>query len=123
MSVYDEARENGQKHSVAVAQTVYFIKQRHPKMRISETEVKRTLAKFRPRNSQTILRFERSMLAEEGLVMFRQIQERLGALHQKEGLSLPAPSDVGATKPVTTYKIRFGERPIYPRHNRKTPKE
>jgi hypothetical protein len=123
MSVYDEARGNGQKHSVAVTQTVEFIKQRHPKMRISETEVKRILAKFRPRNSQTILRFERSTLSEEGLVKFHWIQERLRALQQKDGLSLPAPADVGVTKPVTTYKIRFGERPNYPRHNRKTPKE
>ena len=41
MSLYHEARKNGQKHSVAVAQTVESIKQRYPIMRISETEVKR----------------------------------------------------------------------------------
>jgi len=123
MSVYDEARENGQKHSVAVAQSVEFIKQRHPKMRISETEVKRNLAKFRPRNSQTILLFERSTPTEEELAKFRSIQERLRALQQEKGLRLAAPSGVDAAKPVTIYKIRFGERPKYPRHNRKTSKE
>ncbi len=123
MSVYDEARETGQKHSVAVAQTVEFIKQRHPKMRISETEVKRILAKLRPRKSQTILLFERSTPSEEELAKFRCIQEQLRALQQEKGLRLPVPSGVDAAKPVTIYKIRFGERPNYPRHNRKTPKE
>ena len=44
MSFYDQARENGQKHSVAVAQTVEWIKQRNPKFPISETGVKRNLA-------------------------------------------------------------------------------
>jgi hypothetical protein len=38
MSLYDEARKNGQKHSAAVTQTVELVKQRDPAMRISETE-------------------------------------------------------------------------------------
>jgi hypothetical protein len=41
MSLYDEARKDGQKHSVAVRQTVEFVEQRYPKKRISETGVKR----------------------------------------------------------------------------------
>jgi hypothetical protein len=123
MGLYDEARRVGQKHSVAVKQTVEFVKQHYPRKRISETGVKRILAEFRPRESQTILRFERSTLAGEELATFYWIQEQLAALRQKKGFRLPAPSDVIPPKSVATYKIRFGERPIYPRHNRKSPKE
>jgi hypothetical protein len=119
MSQYDEARSNGQKHSVAVAQSVEFIRLRFPKMRISETVVKRILAECRPRKSQSILRFERSTLTEEELAKFSWVQQLLGAL-QKKGLKLPTSSDVSLPKSVTTFKIRFGERPNYPRHNRKT---
>jgi hypothetical protein len=121
MSSYDEARENGQKHSVAVAESVEFVRQRFPRMRISETAVRRILAGWRPRESQTILRFECSTLTEDELVKFRWIQQQLGALRQESGL--PAPSDFSAPKSVMTFKIRFGERPNYPRHNRKTQKE
>jgi hypothetical protein len=49
MSAYDEARENGQKHSVAVRQSVEVIRQLHPKIPISETGVRRILSQFRPR--------------------------------------------------------------------------
>jgi hypothetical protein len=58
MSSYDEERMNGQKHSAAVVQALGLIKQRHPMMRISETEVKRILAAWRPRGPHIILRFE-----------------------------------------------------------------
>jgi len=92
-------------------------------MPISETEVKRILAEFRSRKSKTILLFERSTLTEEDLAKFRWIQEQLAALPQMKGLRLPAPSDVTPPKSVTTFKIRFGERPNYPRHNRKRLKE
>jgi hypothetical protein len=121
MSVYDEARGNGLKHSSAVAEAVEFIKQHYPTKRISETELKRILSKFRPKESQTILLFERSTLTGEDLARFKWIQEQLAALHQKKGLT--PPSDVIPPKTVMTYKIRFGERPNYPRHNRKSPKE
>jgi hypothetical protein len=123
MSVFDEAREKNQKHSAAVVLTVEFIKQRYPMMRISETEVKRILAVWRPRKGHTILRFERSMLSEEELVKFNWIQAQFATLRQKKGLTLPPPSDVIPPKSVTTFKIRIGERPNYPRHNRKIPKQ
>ena len=67
MGLYDEARKDGQKHSAAVVQTVELIKERHSMMRISETEVKRILAVWRPRGSHTILRFEYSMISGEEL--------------------------------------------------------
>jgi hypothetical protein len=61
MSAYDEAREHGEKHSFAVKQSVEVVKQRHPRIRISEIGVKSILAKYRPRESHTILLFRRSL--------------------------------------------------------------
>jgi hypothetical protein len=71
MSAYNDARKNGEKHSVGVKQSVEVARQRHPTMRISETGVKRILAEFRPRKGQTILRFERSTLTNEDRATFR----------------------------------------------------
>jgi hypothetical protein len=122
MSLYDEAQKNGQKHSAAVAQTVELIKQRDPVMRISETEVKRILAAWRPRGSYIILRLECSTLSEEELAKRYSIESQKPAMSLKKGSKLPAPSEVIHPKSVTTYKMSFGERPNYPRHNRKIPK-
>ena len=58
MSSFHEVRESGEKHSAAVTQTVEWIKQRDPIIRISETEVRRILARWRPRGSHIILRFQ-----------------------------------------------------------------
>ena len=84
MSAYDEARKAGEKHIGAVTQSVEVIRRRYPELRISETEVKRILAKFRPRKSQTILLFDRSTLISEDLARFEWIQGQLAALHDKK---------------------------------------
>jgi hypothetical protein len=122
MSSYDEARKNGEKHSAAVAQTVEFIKQYYPMMRISETEVKRTLAAWRPRRSHTILRIECSTIVGEEVAKPCLIEAQLAAMAEKKEAKLPVPSDVILPKSITTYKMYFGERPNYPRHNRKLPR-
>ncbi len=121
MCAYDEARAKGEKHSVAVAQATYFVKKRHPEMRISETEVKRILATWRPRNVGTILRFERSVLTEEKIKKFRWIREQLATLQGKRGLILPVPPNYDQGPSFAAFTIRFAERPNYPRHNRKIP--
>jgi len=100
MWAYDEARGSGEKHSAAVAQAADFVKKLYPGIRISETEVRRILAMRRPRNAGTILRFERSIMTEE-----------------------QGPSNDDQAHGTTVFKIRFAERPTYPRHNRKNPKE
>ena len=100
-SLYDEARENGEKHSVAVAQTVELIKQRDPTMRISETGVKRILAALRPSGSHTIVRFKvKTLTGDERARLY--------------------PNQVPVS--VTTFGMTLGERPNYPRNNRKGPK-
>jgi hypothetical protein len=123
MGLYDQERQNGQKHSAAVTQSVELIKQRHPMMRISETVVKRILAVWRPGGSHTILRCEYSMVSGEELAKRCGIEAHPASVSQNQCSKLPAPSGVIPPKSLTTYKFYFGERPNYPRHNRKLPKE
>jgi hypothetical protein len=123
MHWYDEERTNGQKHSAAVAQTVELIKQNHPMMRISQAEVKRILAALRPRGSHTILRFEGSTVRGEELAKHYRIEAQPAAVFQNKGSKLPAPADDILPKSVTIYRTYCSERPNYPRHNRKPPKE
>jgi hypothetical protein len=46
---YNESRDAGEKHSIAVAHAVSEVGKRHPDIKVSETEVKRALAKFQPK--------------------------------------------------------------------------
>ena len=117
MCAYDEARERGDKHSVAVRGVVEHLKKSDLGMPISETEVKRILSLWRPRNAETILRFERKILTEEDVKRHRWLQEQLAALQGKRDLKLEVPTNLGRlTESIT---VRFAERPNYPRHNRK----
>ena len=125
MAVYDEGRQSDQKHSVAVRQAVEFVKQNYPGLRISETAVRRILAEWRPRNSGTILRFERSTMTADEIAKYRSVREQAAAFQQTEGLKVPVPSDIinNHSRPRTKFLIRFGERPNYPRSNRKITKD
>jgi hypothetical protein len=121
MCAYDEARKRGEKHRDAVNESAEYIRKRHPRMPISQTEVKRILATFRPRNSKTILRFGRSTVSEEKLKQLRSIQEQLASVRAKKGLPLPRIPNL--PKSPVAYTFGFKERPLYPRHNRKIPNE
>jgi len=123
MCAYDEARGSGQKHSAAVALAVDFVRQRYPEMPISKTEVKRILATFRPESRRTILQFKRSTLDGEKLNKLRWLREQSAGVQDEKGLSAPSPSIQNLPESRTTYKFAFAERPLYPRHNRKIPKE
>lgn len=123
LCAYDEARGSGLKHSAAVRDAVQFVKQRNPEMPISETAVKRILATWRPRGSQTILRFEHSSMSEEDIKRRRCILERLAMLQGKKALTLPEPPSCGQPRNIAVLTMRFAERPNYPRHNRKNPSE
>jgi hypothetical protein len=122
MSAYDEARENGQKHSAAVRQSVEVIRQRHPEIPISETGVRRILSQFRPIGSHVIIRFKRSKLTGEALAKHYWILNQLAAFAQEKGLKSPALSNLYPRKSVAIYQMSFGKRPNYPRHNRKSSK-
>lgn len=119
MCAYDEARERGDKHSVAVRGAVEHLKQSNLGMPISQTEVKRILAAWRPRIARTILRFERKILTEEDIKNHYSALEQLAALQEKTGLRLEVPTNHEVTRPIVSLTARFAERPNYPRHNRK----
>jgi hypothetical protein len=89
-------------------------------MRISETGVRRILAAYRPRTSQTILRFDRRTMTDAERVRYRLIREQAAA-HEEQGSKVTLPADIRSPKPVMKYMIRFAERPNYPRYNRKDP--
>jgi hypothetical protein len=121
MCVYDEARKRGEKHSTAVNQAVKYVRQHRTEMPISETEVKRTLAAFRPRHGRIILRFKRSTISKKKLMQLRSIQKQLANLKgKKDSSSIAVPN---LPKSRVSYTFSFEERPLYPRHNRKIPNE
>lgn len=119
MSAYDEARASGEKHSAAVTHAVDHVRQRCSKMPISETEVKRTLATFRPRGSQTILQFTRVTLDEGEVARLRSMLKQVPDAQDENGKSVPSPSNENLLKSCTAYTLGYAERPLYPRHNRK----
>jgi hypothetical protein len=123
LCIYDEARGRGDKHSVAVAYTVDAMKKCNPAMSISQSEVRRILASWRPRGSHAVLRFERLSLSEENIQRRRWIREQLATLREKKGVTLPTPPDHDLARNTVAFTIRFAERPNYPRYNRKTSSE
>ncbi len=93
-------------------------------MRISETEVKRTLAIYQPRNSPNMFQFKRVTLGDSELMRQYNVLEQAAAdLRGKKGLREPLPSIEDLPKSRTAYTFGFAERPLYPRHNRKIPEE
>jgi hypothetical protein len=90
---YDEARRVGEKHDAAVKEAVTYVKSIDPLMKISETEVRRVLAFWRPRNHAI------------GLVVGKSSP-------MDNPITLP-----GGRLVRTTYTAGFGPRPTYPRVN------
>ena len=119
ISAYDEARKGGQKHSAAVTQAVAYLKQHQPGMPVSETVVKRALATFRSRNSQTTLRFKRSTVGKKKLARLRSTLEQVPDIQGENGPSVPSPSIQSLPKSLTAYKFGYAKRPRYSRHNRR----
>src|ERR1700733_13716189 len=52
---YQRARERGAKHSAAVSEAVGYVRRNAPAVRISETEVKRIVAYWRPKGATKCL--------------------------------------------------------------------
>ena len=53
---YNESRRVGEKHAIAVASAATQVRDQYPGMRVSETEVKRVLAKYQPKgNSEAFI--------------------------------------------------------------------
>jgi hypothetical protein len=52
---YGQARDAGEKHSVAISEAVTYIRATYARMRVSETEVKRIMAQWRSKRRATCL--------------------------------------------------------------------
>lgn len=112
---YRKARAGGEKHSAAVREAVEFVRQHDPKMPISETEVKRILAEFLPKDGPAALVVEYATLEGEEAAKLRSLHEQRLA---NAGIKITGGlSDQNRRKPLKRFKFRFGERPHYPRHN------
>jgi hypothetical protein len=120
LSHFETERKSGQKHSLAVADTVQFLKQREPGLPISETEVKRTLAKMWPKNAETVGHFERSNTNEEDVAFNGSFREALEACRGKKGIFLAELPTDDQVRRATKFIINVGEKSIFPRHNGKT---
>jgi hypothetical protein len=90
---YDKARLAGEKYSVALQAAVEAVRLQIPGTSMSETEMKRILAEFRPHSMETTLVFEES----DNRVSIN------GVKHQR------------------AWALRIGETPDYPRHNARVP--
>ena len=117
IDAYTTARERGEKHSVAVRETVAFVRRRHPEMPISETEVKRILADLRPQNSSAVLTVTCSILEGEEAARRRSFFEQI-----PQGIQDTVGStDQNRRRPLTRFILGFRKRPNYVRHNAKGP--
>lgn len=123
MCAYDEARQKGEKHSVAISEAVAFVREYFAGMQISETELRRVLARWRPRGAGTIFRFERSVWPDDEGMGFDNIHEQPSVLHRSEGQAESVPPEGRSVSAPMVFKIRLSERPNYLRHNRKNPEE
>jgi len=90
---YDDARKRGEKHAAAVKEAVRYVREADSFMRISETEVRRVLAYWRPISEQ------------DGLVVFESSPSE-NTLTLPNGMVIR----IGLTSGI-------GPRPIYPRAN------
>lgn len=119
MSACDESRARGEKYIVAVREAVDYVRRHASEMHISETEVRRILATYRPKKSRTILRFEPSIRSEADLQINRLIRNELAGLQGKKGITMPDVPNYDLSKSNLMLTIRIGTRPHYPRHNGK----
>jgi hypothetical protein len=92
-------------------------------MPVSETVVKRTLATFRSRNNETTLQFQSSTLDEDRLARLHSMLEQIPEMQGENGQLVQSLSIQNLTKSLIAYRFGYAERPLYPRHNRKIPKD
>jgi hypothetical protein len=115
---FDQARAKGEKYSVAIRESVSFCRQIHPGEPISETEVKRILAEFRPEGVPTTFVSDYSVVDGEEAKRIRRKLSFRGFLSEDQAESTPSEED---SKPLKRFTIRIAETPKYPRHNAKDP--
>ena len=116
LNAYQQARERGEKHSVAVSEAVVEVRQKGG-FRVSETEVRRVLKELRPKDSPVELKV-RARLVNEGDL------ERLRLLIAQVPEEYRPKNWTGLHKDTHMPKISImfglGIRTKYRRHNSKS---
>lgn len=119
LAAYDRARKRGEKHSVAIAETVLAVRTWAAEMPISETEVKRVLAEFRAKDSTSALIIKQGIAQPpEADSWFDDL--KWAAEESRGTLKLPSFSHQSNPPRVRKFTIHVGPRPCYPRHNSKS---
>ena len=118
---YNDVRATGNKHSVAVAQTVDLVQKRYPDMPISESCVRREVASFRSSKSRNQLRVARSIMSDQETLEMQNIIA-LMSVQQKDTPLPDLPEQIDRTKTFTKFAVSVVDRIDYPRCNRKAPK-
>jgi hypothetical protein len=113
---YDQARAGGQKYSVAVAESIAFVRQYQPGVPISESGIKRILAELRPKGAPTTLVSEFSVVEGEEARTLRHRLSVRGFLSEDEAGPASSQDD---SKPLKRFRVRFASSPKYLRHNAK----
>jgi hypothetical protein len=113
---YDQARKRGEKHSAAVRSVVGALKTDKPSRFISESVVRKILAKHRSKGAQSIPMFEELPSGNPGR-LHNLLAMVPGSLGQRFRLST---DDHPLVKPLA---IRVGPRPQYARHNTRKDKK
>jgi hypothetical protein len=114
MGLYDEFRRSGEKHSGAVTEIVNYFRKYYPEVPLSEVEVRRVLAKWRPKGSQKIFCFDRVVPTKEELQKQRLFSVRVAMLQgQKVSDGWVKPRNSDPQRPLRVYRIGLGERPKY----------
>jgi hypothetical protein len=121
MAKYHECRKRGSKHSDAIEAAVDYIWKQCPNLQMSDSELRRSLAIFCPRDGHQVLVFTKSMLSEADLEKHRWIREQIAHLEGKKGLRFPLPKAKDWPQSREVLTISIAERPAYPRHNHKDP--
>jgi len=122
--LYDEARKHGEKHCAAVQYAAVKARCLHPNMRISETEVKRILAIWRPRGEQMVMHFKKKFLTErEDIERHRWILEKAKELMESNGQKVRTRSGGAGNRAPQIIQFGFAPAPNYPRVNQKEDKK
>ena len=83
-------------------------------MPISETEVKRTLATYRPKDSRTILQFKRSRCDDEKLARLQGMLEQVANVQAEINSPAPPPSIKNLPRNLKTVTFGYVEHPSIP---------
>jgi hypothetical protein len=110
---YDKSRGAGEKYETAIRDAEQAILDRY-RRQVSTTEVKRVLARFRPKNAAECWLLEESILQGDELTEYHSVMDQLAAAFPEQ-----VPPSARRPKVVRALTGSIGALPRYPRINQK----